>query len=254
MTQQDAETVRLADDRSVLGRAFAVLRSFDDRHRSRSASEIARAVGLPVPTVHRLCIKLCELGALDRDSSGRFSVGTAMWEMGHLAARRHDLREVALPYMEDLYVATRENVQLTVLDGTDAVYVDQLTGRDSTPVVSRTGGRLPAHVSSGGLVLLAHAPAPVLEAVVAEGLAPRTPQSITDEATLRRTLHEIRRRGHAVCRQMADPHSVAVAAPVGDGTAVVAALGVVVAPDTPIGPLVPALMATARAVSRALTA
>lgn len=242
------------DDRSVLGRAFAVLRSFDDRHRSRTASEIARAIGLPVPTTHRLCTKLVDLGALDRDPAGRLSIGMSLWELGYLSPHRRGLREVALPFMEDLFAATRENVLLTVLDGIEVVYLEQIAGRDAISVTSRTGGRMPAHVSSGGLVLLAHAPAHVLGEVIETGLRARTPQSITDERALRHTLHEIRRRGHVVCRQMVDQHSVAVAAPVHDGASVVAALSVVVSPTTSVGPLIPALMATARGVSRELAA
>ncbi|WP_314037898.1 IclR family transcriptional regulator [Dietzia sp. CH92] len=239
-------------DRSVLGRAFAVLGAFDDRHRVRTASEIARAVGLPVPTTHRLCAKLADLGALDRDESGRLSIGEAIWELGHLSPRRQGLRESARPYMEDLFVATRENVQLTTLDGAEVVYVEQISGRQAISVKSRAGGRLPAHVSSGGLVLLAHAPADTVNAVIDAGLQALTPNSITDERTLRATLHEIRRRGHAICRQMVDPHSVALAAPVHDGPSVVAALSIVVSPSTPTEPLIPALKATARGISRAL--
>ena len=252
MATESPTTTSTAEDRSVLGRAFAVLRTFDDRHRTRTASEIARAAGLPVPTTHRLCTKLVELGALDRDSAGRLSIGTALWEIGTLSPRRLDLRETAMPFLEDLYVATRENVNLTTLDGTDAVYLEHVSGRHAVTVRSREGGRLPAHVSSGGLVLLAHAPAHTVAAVVGAGLRPYTPQSITDERTLRSTLAEIRRRGHVVCRRMVDDDTLAVAAPVHDGSAVVAALSVVVSPTTPPGPLIPAVMATARGISRAL--
>ena len=61
--------------------------------------------------------------------------------------------------MEDLYEATHENVQLAVLDGLDALFVEKISGRDSVPIVTRIGGRLPLHATGVGKVLLAHAPA-----------------------------------------------------------------------------------------------
>ena len=57
--------------------------------------------------------------------------------------------------MEDLYEATHGNVQLAVLDGLDALFVEKISGRDSVPIVTRVGGRLPLHATGVGKVLLA---------------------------------------------------------------------------------------------------
>ena len=59
----------------------------------------------------------CAWGALERDDDGRYRIGLRLWELGALAPRGLGLREAALPFMEDLYEVTHENVQLAVRDG-----------------------------------------------------------------------------------------------------------------------------------------
>ncbi|MDH6677729.1 DNA-binding IclR family transcriptional regulator [Rhodococcus sp. LBL1] len=239
--------------RSMLGRAFHVLDTFSAERPRMTQSELSRRTGLPLPTVHRLCVQLAEHGALERDSEGRYEIGVRLWELGALAPRAHGLRQVAMPYLEDLYEATRENVQLIVREGLEALYVERLSARGAVAVVGRAGGRLPLHASSGGLVLLAHGGPDLLGEVLAAGLERFTPNTITGEHRLRQTLDEIRRTGFIVCREHLNIGTLAVAAPILRPTGeVVASISVVVAADADPAPLIPALRAAARGISRGL--
>ena len=240
---------------SMLSRAAAVLSTFDSRHPALSQSDISRRVGLPLPTVHRICAELAVLGALEKRGDGRYQVGVRLWEIGSLAPRSHGLREVALPFMEDLYEATHENVQLVVLEGIEALYIERISGRGAVRLKGRAGGRLPIHASSGGLVLLAHAGRDLLADVLASGLPRLSANTVVTEHGLRRLLDDIRRNGYVVCERYLDDVTVAVAAPVMDATGeVVAAISVAAAVGTDPRPLVPALRTAAKAVSRALGA
>ena len=176
-------------------------------------TELSRRSGLPVATVHRLVRELVRWGALERDDDGTYRVGVRLWEIGSLAPIRAGLRELAIPYMEDLYEATHENVQLAVLDGLDALFVEKISGRDSTPIVTRVGGRLPLHATGVGKVLLAYAPPWVLDGLLARGLEALTPRTIVDPAELRRNLDEVRRMGFAYTRDEMTIGSVSVGAP-----------------------------------------
>src|SRR5690349_24337055 len=130
-------------------------------------------------TTHRLAAELTTWGALERDSRGRYRIGLRLWEVGSLAPRGLGLREIALPYLEDLYEATHENVQLAVLDGAEVVYVERIAGRTSVGVRTRVGGRWPAHSTGVGLVLLAYAGAEAQERYLAGPLARFTDRTIT---------------------------------------------------------------------------
>ena len=112
--------------------------------------ELAQRTGLPVSTTYRLVSELVDWGGLERVEGGGYRVGLRMWEIGALAPRGETLREVALPFMSDLYEATLENVHLAVLDGAEVLYVEKLTGRRAMPVRTRRGGRLPLHATAVG--------------------------------------------------------------------------------------------------------
>jgi DNA-binding IclR family transcriptional regulator len=243
---------------SVTGRVLAILGTFGADRTALTLSEIARGAGLPLSTAHRLVAELTGWGALERAADGAYRVGLRLWEVGALAPRSIGLRERAMPFIEDLYEATRQNVQLAVRDGHEVVYVERLAHPEAVRVFSRVGGRMPLHATAVGHVLLAFAPPVVQEEVLAGPLPPLTPRTITDPRELRRSLAAVRRDGTAVCDGMVDVTTLSVAAAVrGEDDAVVASLSVVVpSPSRPGGVeprmIVPAVRAAARGISRAL--
>lgn len=238
-----------------VGRTAAVLGCFSRERRSLTLSEISRASGLPLTSAHRRVADLVAWGALERADDGRYHVGLRLWEIGTLAPRGVGLRPAALPIMEDLYEVTHENVQLAVRDGAEVVYVERLTGRASVHAVTQPGSRLPAHATGVGLVLLAFAHPHEVSAALTGPLRAFTPHTLTDPAAIRRTFPAIRTAGYVISDRQVEPFSLSVAAPVRDATgAVVAALSLVAPADEHGGrQYVPAVLAAARAISRALT-
>jgi DNA-binding IclR family transcriptional regulator len=242
---------------SVSSRLLALLAAFDPDHRRLTLTELARRADVPLTTTHRLVRELVSWGALAPAPSGGYVVGRRMWDVGLLAPVQSDLREVASPFLHDIYGATLATVHLAVRDGTRALYLDRLAGHASVPVVSSVGARLPLYATGVGKVLLAHAPQDVQAAVLAE-LTPVTPYTVTQPGRLARQLAQVRRDGFA---QTVDEMSVgacSVAVPVRDGegdAGVVAALGLVVADlRRDRDRLVAALRVAAQGVGRSLRA
>ena len=199
---------------SVTSRVFAVLGAFSAEHLALTLSQLSRRAELPLTTTHRLVGELAALGALERDEHGRYRIGVRLWEIASLAPRAGGLREAAMPFLEDLFDATRENVQLAVLDGIEVLYVERLSARNAIPVISRVGGRLPVHATAVGQVLLAHSPVELQEQVLAGPLARITDKTITAPRELRALLAEVRRTGIAIADGQVETHSLSVAAPV----------------------------------------
>ena len=156
---------------SVTSRALALLGAFDTRHRQLPLSQLAVRADLPLPTAHRLVAELVEWGALARTPTGEYVVGRRLWSVGLLAPVNTGLRQLASPYLHDLYGATLATVHLAVRDGQQVLYLDRLSGNTSVPVVSTIGSRLPMHATGVGKMLLAHAPAEVQVEVLSH-LAP----------------------------------------------------------------------------------
>lgn len=237
---------------TVTGRALALLAAFDDDHRRLTLTVLAERAGLPVPTAHRLVGELVAWGALARTEDHHYVVGRRLWDLGLLAPLQADLVEVASPYLHDLYGATLATVHLAVRDGTEALYLDRLRGHTSVPIVSTVGSRLPLHATGVGKVLLAHAPADLQLAVLAD--LPRiTAYTVTQPGLLERQLRAVRRDDHATTTEEMSLGACSVAVPVRRQGEVVAALGIVVPSlKRDRSKLVGALQVAARGISRSL--
>ncbi|GIJ76253.1 DNA-binding transcriptional regulator, IclR family [Micromonospora phaseoli] len=239
---------------SVTSRLLAVLGAFDAAHPALTLSEIARRSGLPLATTHRLVAELVAGRALARAADSRYTIGVRLWEAGLLSPLHTRLREVALPYLQELHTAVRENVHLAVRDGDEALYVEKVTGHRSVPTVSRAGGRLPLHATGVGKALLAYAPPEVVAAHLRRPLRRCTAYTVTEPGRLARELATVRERGWARTHEEMTLGSCSVAVPVrGADGAVQAAIGVVghslgAAPQR----LVPALLAAAERVAARL--
>ena len=143
---------------SVAARTLALLSTFDASHRALTLSEMAQRADLAVPTAHRLVGELERWGALVRRPDGRYVIGRRVWDLGLLAPIQTGVREIAEPYVYDLYAATKATVHIAVREGTSVLYVDRISGNESVPVVSKVGSRLPMPPTGVGKVLLAYAP------------------------------------------------------------------------------------------------
>lgn len=215
--------------RSVTSRVLAILDAFDSEHPRLTLSEIARRCGLPLTTVHRLVNELAAWRGLDRGADGRYEIGLRLWEVGLLGPLHTRLREVALPFLQTLYEATRENVHLAVRDGDEALCVEKLSGHRSVPIVSRIGGRLPLHATGVGKALLAHESVGYRRGYLAGPLAKPTRYTIVEPGRIAADLELTVHRGYAVTLQEMSLGTCSVAAPVLDCAGrPVAAVGVVV--------------------------
>ncbi|MFI1712313.1 IclR family transcriptional regulator [Streptomyces sp. NPDC053513] len=216
---------------TAAGKVLLVLSAFDREHPSQTLSDIAQRTGLALSTAHRVVGELAAWGALERAEDGSWHVGLRLWEIASGCPRTQILRDAALPFMQDLYEVTHENIQLAVREGTELVFVERIAGHRSVRLLTMVGTRFPVGSTGMGRVLLAHAPRDIQEEVLGSPLRAWTPHTVTDPKTLRRQLDRIRREQVFVSDRQLSEDTVAVAAPVRIGRTgpVSAALGIVVA-------------------------
>lgn len=245
--------VRNADDLSVVERAWRLLEAFEAGAPELTLHELEASTGLSRSTVHRLATQLVGVGALKRSRRG-WALGTRVFELGQLVAREQRLRERSLAYMQDLYMATGETVQLAVADAGSVLYVEIISGHRKVASPSRRGGRMPLHCTALGKVLLAFS-ADGGHELLSRGdpCEALTAHTITDPDALRRELNAVHAEQLAYDREEASIGLLCVAAPIFDSDATAtAALSV----SMPVGgratPLevAPAVRTVARALSR----
>jgi DNA-binding IclR family transcriptional regulator len=237
--------------RSVSNRLLAVLGCFELARPTLSLTEVAKTTGLPLSTARRLLLELTKWGALERLPDQRYRIGIRLWQIGSLAPQQRDLREAALPFMQDLYEATKENVQLVVLDGAEALCIEKISSATAVPTATHVGGRLPLHATGVGKVILAHSSSDVLRAVAKRGLARMTPNTITEPGRLAAALREVRRRGLGFSYEEMTLGAVSVAAPIIVARGLLCgAIGIVTHSNTRMDRLAPAVHAAALGISR----
>ncbi|WP_430379343.1 IclR family transcriptional regulator [Streptomyces sp. B1-3] len=240
--------------RSVSSRLWDLLYSFDTDHTELSLADLVRRTGMPHATARRLTLDLLEAGALERTSGNRFAIGLPLWRLGTLAPRAETLRSAAQPFVEDLYTALRQHVQLAVLQGDQAVIIERLSAVNAVGLTSQVGGLLPLHCSGVGKVLLSHSSPAFIDEVLAGRLQRFTPRTIVDPAELRRELASCRATGTVVVKEELSEGAESAATRIVDGSGnVVAAMSVVVAAGSiKLQAAVPTLVASGLGLSRSL--
>jgi DNA-binding IclR family transcriptional regulator len=198
-----------------LERAFAVLRQV--AREPSGISEVARAVDLPVSTVARLLGTLESLGAVARiGESTTYGIGDGVRELADSSGVTAVLTTRARPVLSELVARTGETSGLSVIEDHEVVYLDHVENSHEVTLRDWTGTRLPLHVVSSGLVLLAAEPPRSVDAYLAGPIARLTPATVTQPARIRRRLASIRRQGFVWTVGEFDTGITSVAAPVVD--------------------------------------
>jgi IclR family transcriptional regulator, KDG regulon repressor len=207
--------------------AARLLKAFLSREETLGVSELARRLGLGKSAVHRLLATLAAEGLVAREPDGSYRLGLVVFELGEAVRSHMDLHAAAGPVLVELREQTGESSQVGVLDGDQVVYVDRLESSHSLRLMHEAGRRVPLHCTSSGKVLLADLPEAHVERVIAAGLHPHTPHTITTPEALRAELAVVRRRGWADAVNEREIGVASLAAPVrGPGGDVVAAISV----------------------------
>ena len=215
----------MSDRVRSVGKAFDLLDAFQSEGVAElPLGTLAAHADLPKATAHGLASALVEERALERTPNG-YRLGLRLFELGERVRVKRDLREAALPFLQDLYEATHHTVHLAVLEGTEVIYLERIRGHRAIPTPSSLGGRLPAHCTGVGKALLAGC-ADARERLGPWPLRARTPYTITAPTVLQREFDRIRRTGVAVDREEVSVGLACVAAGIFVDGQTVAALSV----------------------------
>jgi DNA-binding IclR family transcriptional regulator len=241
-----------SDAMGGLDRAAAIFGAFDATHRELTLAALVERCGMPRSTTHRTADRMIKLGWLDKPQQ-RYRIGNRLFEISSLAPIRHELREAVLPFLQDLHNATKATVQLGVLDGTQILVVEKITGHRPSPVLSQAGGTIPAYCSGLGRAILAHRDRATVDAVLEAGMPARTSRTLTSAEAVLRELTAIPEQGWALDREEGNVGVTCVAAPIFGPLGEVAAAVSVTGPSKLVhaNRIGPAVRMAAAAASRA---
>ncbi len=244
---------RFSNGESTFSRLARLFEALGPGTSTVTLTELSQRTGISLPAVSRMVAELIERGWLQRDPEGGFSIGFHIWELVDRGAPMHDLRSAAQPFMSEVHSRVGHNTYLSVRQGGEVLFIEQLAAPGAVRTVARRADRLPLHASAPGLVLLAHAPIPVQETVLTTPMTALTTATVTDPKALRSMLSDIRRIGAVSCTGFVDPETTAIAVPLrSPDHRVVGALSVVVPQSEASRRVVPLLQRAAVRIGREL--
>jgi IclR family transcriptional regulator, pca regulon regulatory protein len=199
-----------------LERGLEVIRTFGADHPTLTVSEVAKATGLTRSAARRFLLTLSDLGYVETD--GRlFSLRPRILELGFAYLSRLGLPEIAEPHLERLVATVHESSSMSVLDGTDIVYVARVATKRIMTVSISVGTRFPAYATSMGRVLLSGLSDEELDSHLT-GVVPvsLTDRTVTDPDVLRTTIRQVADQGWALVDQELEKGLRSIAVPVHD--------------------------------------
>lgn len=168
----------------VIERASKVLRALEGQASGLSLGEIAKAVELPRSTVQRIVGALeAEQFLISATPKARVALGPALLRLA--SSVKIDIVQLAKPALQQLSAETGETVDLSMLQGTSAVFVDQKPGRHRLQAVSAVGESFPLHCTACGKALLAAGGRETWAAIEHKPLPSFAPNTITKHSRLR---------------------------------------------------------------------
>jgi IclR family pca regulon transcriptional regulator len=237
-----------------LARGLAVIRAFDETHPEMTLSEVARVTGLSRAAARRFLHTLVQLGYVWTDNRV-FALTPRVLELGFAYLSSVSLPEIAQPHLERLVSQVHESASVSVLDGTDIVYVARVPTSRIMTVSINIGTRFPAYATSMGRAMLAYkSEREFVEYAGTIELTPLSTHTVASTEELRQELARIRTQGWALVDQELEVGLRSVAAPIRDKTdRVVAAINISshasrCTPEHARRHLVPPLLETAAAI------
>ncbi len=166
-----------------------------------SASEISRKLNMSRSTVYRLLTTLATGGYVSHDPTNheKYRLGFKIPELASSLLGSIQLRQQALPFLQELKDIANETVHLVVMDRGKVTYIDKVECSQAVRMHSAIGRRGFAHCTAVGKAMLAFMSEKEVESIVKKhGLFARTPNTITDKEALLRELERSQQQWYAV--------------------------------------------------------
>ncbi|MGC8498603.1 MAG: IclR family transcriptional regulator [Acidimicrobiales bacterium] len=207
----------------ALGRGLRVLTTIA-RHGPMNVAQISGELAIPRSSVYRI-VRALRASGLVVERRGDYAIDGLFWDragdeqLGERVAQRSRL------ILRSLAAVTGATADVLVRSGHHAVCVQEVAAATPEPTRLPVGDPMPLHAGAEHRVLLAFAPAEVIDEVLVSH-SPRLTSATLSPDQLVTSLAQIRQRGFAVSRGEYIIDAVAVGAPVRVAGRTVCSVGV----------------------------
>lgn len=226
MAESDVDQTTSSEKREhiqSLERGLKVLLSFGAERPRMTLSEVAVAAELNRATARRLLLTLTRLRLVNTNGK-LFWLAPSVLDLGVRYLSGLPWWHTAQPVIEALSKQIQEPCSISVLDGSDVVYVARATVNRLVATNIIVGSRYPAFCTAAGRAILSRLPDTDVEAFFAQHSTQKyTKHTVTEASKLREIIIASRRQGYAVSNQELEIGLCGIAVPIVHRTGVPAA-------------------------------
>ncbi len=211
----------------VIERMMSLLDALARNDAPMNLKQLAAETSLHPSTAHRILNAMTRNRYVDRIAHGSYRLGIRLFELGGLVHTRIGIRNVALPYMQQLHQQLGETVRLSIRLDERLVYVEHAhSGNQIDCNLQSIGATAPLHLTAAGKLFLASESADYCAEYAKHiGLPSTAEEASMDASGLLREIAAVRELGYAYDGAELGTAAAAVAAGINDESgAMIAAL------------------------------
>jgi len=203
-----------ANTNNSIVKSIQLLNTFSMEKPRLRLKEISTMTGISQPTVYRMLTTLKQSGLVEQHGNV-YSLGLGLLKYESIVLNSISLRRIGMPYLEELSLKEKINVNLAVLEGDEVLYI----ARAETPYCRygyfHVGMRRPVYCTALGKVLISQHPE-LIGKIFANGVIKCTMNTITDEQEFRKEIEKVSLQGYATDLEEWSNGRNCIAAPVFD--------------------------------------
>lgn len=205
---------KLTDYIASLAKGLRVIECFNADSPRLSITEVAVKTGLDRATARRCLLTLHSEAYANYDGKF-FTLTPKVLRLGMGALASLPLPQIVQPWLDQLAEKIGQSCSVSILDGTDIVYLARAAQKRVMSIGLMPGSRLPAHCTSMGRVLLAALPTNEASKIIeSSDLTPRTCYSLTDQDEILRIINQVSKLGYALIDQEVEIGLRSIAVPI----------------------------------------
>ena len=198
----------------ALVKSFAIIELMAQQGLPVGINEVGRNLGLNKSTVFNIMHTLAELRVIERGPDGLFQLGTQLYVLGSVAAKRPGLIQTVHPHLVQINHETKLSAFLGIRSDLHAVIIDKVDDAFDIKISSEVGMRLSLFAGAGGKALISTLPDAEIDRILANAnLKPYTSKTIADKAAFKEAVLRVRQEGIAFDMEEYIPGIVALAVP-----------------------------------------
>jgi DNA-binding IclR family transcriptional regulator len=180
-------------------RALTLLDRLAQQREPMSLAQLTSELSLPKSSVHGLCNTLMSFGYLRRQPDGAFLIGPGVMSLAEAFVSGTDVAQEFNALWADTGSSPEETIVLSVLSGSDALYVAVRNSARPLGLAFNVGMRLPAYLSGSAKAMMAFRDPAEIRRLFAGGLKTHlTRKGPREIEALMRELVQTRKRGYSI--------------------------------------------------------